>query len=113
MLSKPFIFGIVIPSLILCWTAMNAYGAIAGQSGYRELTLLQEDVRANTEILDALRARRVKLQKRADQLNPKSLDPDLIDEKIRSILGYSRDGDMVISRKALDEILAQNRQNDG
>lgn len=55
--------------------------------------------------VDLLRARREALEKRADLLNSKSLDPDLVDERIRSILGYSREGDIVITRQELDRAL--------
>ena len=57
--------------------------------------------------LNELHARRLELEKRADLLNSSSLDPDLLDERIRAVLGYSREGDVVISRRELDRLLAE------
>ena len=42
---------------------------------------------------------------RADLLNSKSLDPDLAEERIRAVLGYSREGDVVIPRREIDALL--------
>jgi cell division protein FtsB len=66
---------------------------------------LRHDAEVKAQSLDELQARRAELEKRADLLNSKSLDPDLLDERIRSILGYSREGDVVISRRELDRLL--------
>ena len=101
MSSKQFVFGVMIPALMMCWAAATIYSAVAGNAGYGALARLQKEVAAETAELDGLRAHREALEKRADQLNSKSLDPDLIDERIRSVLGYSKDGDIVISRRAL------------
>lgn len=101
MLSRQFIFGIIAPALVLCWAAAMAYSAFAGSSGYGALAALEKEVEAKAEEVDLLRQRRLELEQRADQLNSKSLDPDLVDERIRSVLGYSREGDKVISRRVL------------
>jgi len=105
MLSKQFLFGVVVPALMMCWAATIIYSAVAGNAGYGALTRLEADVEAKAEEVDALRTRRETLQQRADQLNSKSLDPDLVDERIRAVLGYSAEGDVVISRKTLKDAL--------
>ncbi len=110
MLSKQFILSVVLPSLLVCWAATIIYSAVAGRSGYAALAHLEAEVETKTTEVDLLTARREALQQRADQLNSKSLDPDLVDERIRSVLGYSREGDVVVSRQALDDAL-RNRSN--
>lgn len=105
MLRSRFIFEILAPSLLLCWAAVMIYSAVAGESGYRALAALEAELEAKRVEVDALTARRMALEKRADQLSSKSLDPDLIDERIRAILGYSRPGDVVVSREALNKAL--------
>ncbi len=107
MFSRQFIFGIIAPALMLFWAAAMAYSAFAGSSGYGALAALEKDVEEKAADVDALRAHRLELEQRADQLNSKSLDPDLIDERIRSVLGYSREGDKVVSRRVLRDAAAQ------
>lgn len=109
MLRTRFIFEVVAPSVLLCWAAAMVYSAVIGENGYRALAALNVEVEARRAEVDALRARRLALEKRADQLNPKSLDPDLIDERIRAVLGYSRPGDVVVSREDLDRALRADK----
>ena len=107
MLRNRVIFDVIVPAILMCWAALLIYTAVASDSGYRALAKLEIDVEAKASEVDALRQRRAALEKRADQLNSKTLDPDLVDERIRSILGYSRDGDVVIPRHELDKVLRQ------
>ncbi len=106
MLRTRFLFDVLIPSCILFWAAILIYSAVFSNTGYRALAGVEAETQTLAEEVDLLRARREALEKRADLLNSKSLDPDLVDERIRSILGYSRDGDVVISREELDRALA-------
>lgn len=108
MLRDRLLFDVVIPAILLSWVALLVYTAVASDSGYRVLAKLENELAEKSEEIDGLRERRLALEKRADQLNPKSLDPDLIDERIRSILGYSREGDVVIPRSQLDRLLRKN-----
>ncbi|MEO1242117.1 MAG: septum formation initiator family protein [Pseudomonadota bacterium] len=105
MLRSKFIFDVLAPSCILFWAAILVYSAVFSDTGYRSLSTLQVEAETIGREVDLLRARREALEKRADLLNSKSLDPDLVDERIRSILGYSREGDIVISRRELDRAL--------
>lgn len=105
MLRSRFLFEIVAPSLLLCWAAVLIYSAVAGDNGYRALAALETELEAKRVEIDALRTRRLALEKRADQLSSKSLDPDLADERIRAVLGYSRPGDVVVSREDLARAL--------
>jgi cell division protein FtsB len=110
MLRSRFIFEIAVPSLLMCWAAALIYGAAAGESGYGALAALKTELEAKRAELEAVQERRLALEKRAGQLSSKSLDPDLIDERIRSILGYSREGDVVISRSELERALEAQRR---
>ncbi len=101
MLRSRFIFDVLVPSFLICWAAALVYSAVFSDTGYRSLALLEEETETLGREVDFLRVRREALQKRAVLLNSKSLDPDLIDERIRSVLGYSREGDVSISRQDL------------
>ncbi len=105
MLRIRFLLDIAFPALVMCLTAILLYSAVVSDTGYRALASLRHDAEVKAQSLDELQARRAELEKRADLLNSKSLDPDLLDERIRSILGYSREGDVVISRRELDRLL--------
>ena len=108
MFRVRFLIDIVAPALILCWAAIFIYSAAAGQSGFGALSALNREVETKAADVDALRARRIALEKNANQLASKSLDPDLAEERIRKILGYVRDGDVVITAHELEEALAAN-----
>ena len=105
MLRIRFLLDIAFPALVMCLTAILVYSAVVSDTGYRALAELRKDRAAKAATLDGLEARRMELEKRADLLNSKSLDPDLLDERIRAVLGYSREGDVVISRRELDSLL--------
>ncbi|MEM8770736.1 MAG: septum formation initiator family protein [Pseudomonadota bacterium] len=105
-----FLVEIAAPVLILCWAAISVYAAAAGQSGYGALSALEREVASKQEEVDALKARRLALEKHADLLSSRSLDPDYADERIRGILGYAREGDVVITREELERALAEGRR---
>ncbi|WP_375202704.1 FtsB family cell division protein [Hyphococcus sp.] len=107
MLRLRFLFDIAFPALVMCLTAILLYSAVVSDTGYRALSSLEKEAAEKQAQLDELHARRIELEKRADLLNSKSLDPDLLDERIRAVLGYSREGDVVISRRELDRLLAE------
>lgn len=111
MLRSSFLFGVLFPALMMCWAAVFIYNAVASDTGYGALLSLQSEVAAKTAEVDALRARRMALEKKADLLSSRSLDPDMIDERIRTVLGYARDGDIVVSRRELDRLLADKESN--
>jgi|JRYH01.1.fsa_nt_gb cell division protein FtsB len=100
-----FIKEIGAPVLLACWIVYLAYGAVAGAAGYRTLKELEAEAAREQAALAALRARREALEKRADLLNPRSLDPDMVDERVRAVLGYARAGDVVVPRDELDRML--------
>lgn len=104
-LRTRFLLDIAFPALVMCLTAVLLYSAVVSDTGYRALAELKVEAQDETEKLEALEARHRALAKSADLLNSNSLDPDLLDERIRAILGYSREGDVVISRRELDRLL--------
>ena len=110
MLRIRFLLDIAFPALVMCLTGILLYGAAASDTGYRALSELQDEAATKDAELEALRTRRLELEKRADLLSSRSLDPDILDERIRSVLGYSREGDVVISRRELDRLLSAEKR---
>ena len=108
-----FLKEVAAPALIACWVAWLAYGAIAGAAGYRALAQLREEAAAEAAALEEVRARRQALERRADLLNPRSIDPDMVDERVRAVLGYAREGDIVLPAKEVERLLAPEARKGG
>ncbi|MEE2689989.1 MAG: septum formation initiator family protein [Pseudomonadota bacterium] len=89
--------------------AYLAYGAVAGAAGYRSLHELRAERDAKAAEVAAIKERRKTLELRADLLNPKSLDPDMVDERVRAVLGYANKDDIVIPRAELDRVLKSKK----
>jgi len=103
-------FEVVAPALVVCFAMIIAYDAVAGPTGFRALRAVRADLAIKRAEVEAIAARRAALERTADQLNRRSLDPDLLDEKIRSVLGYAAEGDIVIPRDELDRMLDRARK---
>jgi cell division protein FtsB len=104
------IWDLVGPAIIICWTALFAYDAVAGAMGVRALKGLKVEAAEKAAEVAALEEQRASLERIADQLNPRSLDPDMVEEKIRTVLGYVAEGDVVIPREELDALLKPGEQ---
>jgi cell division protein FtsB len=96
---------VVIPAIIVCLIVLFTSHALIGTTGLRALRGLEAEAALKTAEVVALEERRDRLERVADQLNPKSLDPDMVEEKIRTVLGYVAEGDVVIPRDELDALL--------
>jgi cell division protein FtsB len=104
------IFDVVAPALVVCWTAFLAVDAVAGPTGLRALREARAEAAAKRAEVAALVVRREALERTATQLHRRSLDPDLLEEKIRSVLGYAAEGDIVIPRDEFDRMLERARK---
>ena len=93
------------PLLIAAYIIYFAWGAVAGAAGLSALKRLKAEEAALRAEVDAVRAHRESLQRRADLLNPHSLDPEMMEERIRAVLGYAREGDVVIPRAEIDKAI--------
>ena len=103
--SINWLFDILLPGVFVCLTVYLAYDGIIGATGYRALTALQDEVAIKQAEVDALTQKREHLERTAEQLNPRSLDADMVNEKVRSILGYVEEGDIVIPRDQLEAVM--------
>ncbi len=105
------IFDVILPALAVCWTFVLALDMVAGPSGLRALAEARADVSARRAELAEIAARREALERTANQLNRRSLDPDMLDEKLRSVLGYAAQGEIVIPRDELERHLERARRD--
>ncbi|MEM9494790.1 MAG: septum formation initiator family protein [Pseudomonadota bacterium] len=111
MARKRIFIDIIAPALCVCWGAAFIYGAFAGEASYGALTALEEERTQKASDLEALRRRREALEKRADLLNASALDPDITDERIRSVLGFSAEGDIIFPRRELRRAVGLERKS--
>jgi len=73
-----------------------AYHAIQGDSGFRAMVELQTGVDELAAESDALRDERQAWEKRAAQLRSESLDPDMLEERIRRVLQFTGPNEYVV-----------------
>ena len=103
--SWRLIVDVIAPAFFTCWIGYFAYGAVVGATGFRVLASLRAEEAAKAAEVADLTTERRRLEQVATQLNPRSLDADMVDEKIRVVLGYVEEGDVVIPRDQLEELL--------
>ena len=89
--------------------ASLAITAVIGPNGLRADAALKREREILRREVAALNEQRANLRIVADQLNSASIDPDMIDEKIRAVLGYAAPGDLVIPKAELERMLDEAR----
>ncbi len=72
------------------------YHTVQGERGWFAMERLQKEVAVAQDNLSRLQKERQALEHRVKLMRPESLDPDLLDEKSREMLDYSKSGDIVI-----------------
>lgn len=72
------------------------YHTVQGERGWLTMQRLEKEVAVAQENLSQLQKDRQSLEHRVKLMRPGSLDPDLLDEKSREMLDYSKSGDIVI-----------------
>lgn len=96
---------IVGPVLAATVFAYFAYHAVQGDRGLIAWIKLNQQVQEARIEHDQLKARRAALATRVRHLQPATLDPDLLEERARVVLGYVHDDDMVIGRGLRHRVL--------
>ncbi|WP_046023185.1 septum formation initiator family protein [Magnetospira sp. QH-2] len=84
------------PVLGACLVAYFAFHVFNGDRGFRAWVQLREEVK-QVELLAAQVAEdRQSWERRVHLLHPNSLDPDLLDERVRAMLNYAGEDDLII-----------------
>ena len=79
------------------------YHTIQGDRGWFAMMRMEHEVKSAEATLEVLRKDREALQHRTDLLRSESLDPDLLDEKSRELLNYSKPNEIIILTPGQDE----------
>ncbi len=72
------------------------YHALHGERGFLAWRELKGDIAAAEIVAAQLAQRRVRLERRTALLRADNLDPDLLEERARVLLGYGHPGDLVV-----------------
>lgn len=79
-----------------CLVGYFIYHTVEGERGWLSMLRLQHEVAAAHGTLDRLQKDRKELAHRVQLLHPESLDPDLLEEKSRELLNYSKPNEIII-----------------
>lgn len=83
---------LVLASLV----AYFGYHAVEGDRGLNAWWMLSQKIEMAQGTLDALQSQRVALESRVALLRPNSLDPDMLEERARTLLNFGRPDERVI-----------------
>jgi len=73
-----------------------AYHLIVGPRGYLELKQLEYQIEQVSAELDTLSVEREALEKKVVMMRPGSIDRDLLEERVRYILGYTNKEEYIL-----------------
>lgn len=71
---------------------------MASERSYLRLSALEKQIEETQAELDALTARKDSLDSKVVMMRPGSINRDLLDEQVRTILGYRSSDEQVIIR---------------
>lgn len=85
----------VLAAMLIGYFGVNAY---TGNHGLKARQDLDQQLAALTAELDAVKAERDRWQRRVNLLKADRIDPDMLDERARALLGFvdSRDTVMLV-----------------
>lgn len=72
------------------------YHTVQGDRGWFAMLRLQREVGEAEKTLAGLKEESDTIEKRSDLLRPEHIDPDMLDEKARALLNFSRPNEIVI-----------------
>jgi cell division protein FtsB len=87
---------VVGPVLGFCIVGYFAYHSVEGDRGLTAFVRLSERLAEAQAQLAELKAERQAIERRVRLLRTDNLDPDMLDERARQILNYSRPDEVVI-----------------
>jgi cell division protein FtsB len=92
-----------LPSLIgACAVIYFGYHALQGERGLMTLLALQHKVAEVQIELHTVADEKATLEKHVELMRPQSLDRDMLEERARAVLNYTRPDEVVIMRDNID-----------
>lgn len=87
------------PTVFACLLMYAGYHLIQGNHGILAYNDAKEQLALVTETYHRIHADRVALETRVNRLRPEAVDPDLLDERARVLLGRVHEHDLIIPLK--------------
>ncbi|MFP4097839.1 MAG: FtsB family cell division protein [Alphaproteobacteria bacterium] len=86
-----------VPVLIgACLALYFSYHIFFGRCNYSMLVALRPVVEEKADILDSLRTQTSALEEKVTLMRPATMSVDLLEERVRYVLGYSKHDEIVI-----------------
>jgi cell division protein FtsB len=92
--------GFLVPVVGFAVIGYFVWHGLHGAYGFWSAKQLETQVAGLSGQLAELRREREELEQRVSLLRPESLDPDMLDERARSLLNHAHPNDLVIMRKS-------------
>ncbi|MEM6665439.1 MAG: septum formation initiator family protein [Pseudomonadota bacterium] len=90
----------IVPLVAVMVTGYFAYHVFHGEHGIAAWQTLERQSVAKADQLAELQATRGRLESRVDLLRPDSVDPDLLDERVRRTLNFAGPNDIIVIPQA-------------
>ena len=90
------LYGAIAPGLCVLAIVYFAYHIVQGDRGLIAYAKLHQEVQRGELALSLARAEREELELRTDLLHPERIDPDMLDERARAVLGLVHPNDVII-----------------
>jgi cell division protein FtsB len=85
-----------IAALVIGYFGVNAY---SGNHGLRARQDLDQQIAQLSDELESLKAERATWERRVALLRPRSIDPDILDERARVLLNYADPRELTLRLK--------------
>lgn len=95
-LIRRFFRQATVPAIFASILVYFAYHSVQGERGIAAWLEMRTESHSLQIELSELRHERKELEKRVALLRPESLDPDLLDERARAVLGFSRPDELTV-----------------
>jgi cell division protein FtsB len=94
---------VVGPLLGIVAVAYFAYHTVHGERGVLAYLQMRERVAEAERRFAAVELERTYWERRVKLLHPASIDPDMLDERVRVMLGYARADDLIVLMNSTGE----------
>jgi cell division protein FtsB len=92
-------FDLVVMAACLALLGYFAWHGFKGPRNFDHRDQLIAKAERLDATLQAIRAKRLALDKRVALMRPESIDPDMLDELARAVLNYAKPTDLIVSVK--------------
>lgn len=86
----------ILGVICFCLSIYFAYHLIAGERSYLRFVSLERQIEETQNTYESVKAEREATERKVVMMRPGTIDPDLLEEQVRSVLGYRRVDEKII-----------------